>query len=57
MLFFFKGIYYVNLHTKFKNFMESAIFSDLTLLEINQSLGLPINYYLLMHIDKYDNGV
>lgn len=37
--------------------MESAIFSDLTLLEINQSLGLPLDYDFLLHIEKYDNGV
>jgi hypothetical protein len=37
--------------------MDSAVFSDLTLLEINQSIGLPLNFDFLLYIEKYDNEV
>jgi len=36
--------------------MEDAIFTDLTLFEINNLLGLPSNYDFLIHVEKYDNG-
>lgn len=37
--------------------MEDAIFTDLTLFEINHLLDLPSNYNFLTHVEKYDNGV